>query len=226
MNIDINEFKDLVIDNNPRSKIFMFYNVYQLERVKNTSIDVIKNLYSFTLSIAKYISDKYIRTNIENSAILNVQRFDTKEYINNHEYVEFVNEMPRLLGYDYYIIFMLQIYNCIKMKKFVFQSDNELVNAVFNRTKEKCKNLCICSPTMDELVEMINNPDGELCSKYELVVDLDTENKIPNGFSMDCVPYFIRSAIRKNGRTYISKINNTNWRYNRDEYIKVKGKKK
>lgn len=232
MNIDINEFKDLVVGNNPRIKAFMFYNSFQLEITKNICVDTIKNIYSFTISAAKFISNSDTRMNIENCAeylkiaLSHAQEFNPKDYCSNHEYIEFVNEMANLLGYDYYIIFMLQIYNCLKKISFTYQSDNDLVSAIFNRTKEKCSKLFICSPTMGEITEMINDPDGDLCNKYEVTVDLDARNNILTGYRIDSIPYFVKSSSRKNGRTFFSKINNTRWVYNRDTYVKMKGKMK
>ena len=231
MNINIEEVKDYSLSYNNRSKVFSVYSAYFLDRVKENNLNTIKNMFRFMLGILPYIEENNIKEYLTSSTIFlktavnTLERFKADDCYKRFEYSDFIYKMPILLGYDDYIRFYINVYKCFKESKPIKESTYSLMKAVFERTKEKCKDLCIYTPSIEELQEMINNPDGDLCSKYEIIVNLYNEYKLSNWFTINDMPFLIRSSkdTGKGNRINATLIRPVQWDYNRNKYLELRG---
>ena len=231
---NIDDFKELLVNTDKRCKFTNGYNLYSLQAMQKKVIETLNRLLMFSYSISSIIkqdseSEKnFLNIQINNclellkKTISRVEKFNPEFVAENYKYGQFVETAARLFGYNYYINFYEQIYNVYRYSNTDKASHKGLLKALFERTKESCTDLGICTPSIEEIREMINNPDGDLCSKYQVNIEIDRSNRISSGIDIKGIPYYLRiPAKSSNIKNCI--INEVTWYYTYDKYSELRG---
>lgn len=144
---------------------------------------------------------------------------DINQFINRVSEDEFEDSIISELNLDVIVFVFEGIYAYLRG---IQDSEiREKLYAIFNILKMLCKDAGIFTPTTKELEEMMNDPDGRLAIRYNLIATINVEDS-DRKITMNGIPFYIRIKEIGKKKPEIKNINDVSWCYNVGEYKKLK----